>query len=181
MKVNYRLEVEYQVFEKGRTFFETKNYVFNSNNSQQNRKEAINKYESFCHVFKLANKISNHIKLSVIEVVNKNISGFKIPFLNIYYSTKEFTSTNIGEVLFGGYLNEFNEQIEGLVEEHKTFKREKIKIFSAAVVKDFQGKSYEIISSDFSKEEDCYLLAGISEQRFTKQPNNELNLRNNCL
>ena len=181
MKINYRLEVEYQVFEKGRTFFETKNYVFSSNNSKQNRKEVINKYESFCHVFKLASQISNHIKLSVMEVVNKNISGFKIPFLNIYYSTKEFTSTNIGEVLFGGYINEFNEQIEGLVKEHQIFKKKKIKDFSAAVVRDRQGKSYEIISNDLSEEKDCYPFEDILQQRFIKQPINELNLRNNCL
>ena len=30
MKINYKLEVEYQVFEKkGKTYFETKSYVFN--------------------------------------------------------------------------------------------------------------------------------------------------------
>lgn len=166
--MNYRLEVEYQVFEKGRTFFETKNYLFNSDNSQQNRKEAINKYESFHHVFKLASKTSNHIKLSVMEVVNKNISGFKIPFINIYYSTKEFCSTNFGEVLFGGYLNEFNEQIEGLTKEHKILKKKNIKDFKVEVVRDCQGKSYEIISSDFSKDENCYLLANISQHHFLK-------------
>ena len=43
MKINYRLEVVYQVFEKkGKTFFETSNYVFNAKKSQQNRSDAIN-------------------------------------------------------------------------------------------------------------------------------------------
>ncbi len=120
MKINYRLEVEYQVFEKdGKTFFETSSYVFNSSNSQQNRFDVINTYENFQHVFKLASETTRDIKLSVIEVINKNICGFKIPFLNIYYSNKEFDSNNVGMVLLGGYLGEFNEQLNSLVDEQR--------------------------------------------------------------
>ncbi|MFK5982459.1 MAG: hypothetical protein QM499_06060 [Flavobacteriaceae bacterium] len=124
MKVNYRLEVEYQVFgEKGKTFFETKNYVFNSENSLQNRKEAIDKYASFRHIFELASKVTNDIKLSVTEVINKKEKGFKIPFLNVYYSTEKFTSKNLGTLLFGGYLNEFNERILELEQERKLYEK----------------------------------------------------------
>ncbi len=84
VKINYRLEVEYQVFEKlGKTYFETENYVFNSTDSLKNRLDVIDKYESFRHVFELASKTTNDIKLSITEVINKN--------------------------LFGGYLCDFNE------------------------------------------------------------------------
>ena len=158
MKINYRLEIEYQVFEKGRTFFETKSYEFNSKNSQQNRNEVLNKYESFQHVFYLASKITNNIKLSVADVVNKNISGFKIPFLNIYYSSKEFSTENPGSVLFGGYLNEFDDRINSLVCERKVYKTEKIKGFTTELIKDYQGKTYKIITNSPFDEEDCCKL-----------------------
>jgi len=161
MKINYRLEIEYQVFEKGRSFFETNNYVFNATNSQQNREDVLNKYESFHHVFQLASKITNNIKLSVTEVINKNVSGVKIPFLNIYYSNKDFSQDNQGTVLFGGYLDEFDERINSLVGERKVYKKEKIKGFTTTVIKDYQGNSYKVISSSPFDEEDCCKLSNI--------------------
>jgi len=147
MKINYRLEIEYQVFEKEKTFFETSNHVFNSQNSQQNRRDAINKYESFQHIFKLASETTGDIRLSVTEVINKSLVGFKIPFLNIYYSTKEFTDNNLGTVFFGGYLEEFDERIKGLVGERKVYKKKNIKGVKTEVIQDYQGKTYKIISS----------------------------------
>ncbi len=135
MKINYRLEVVYQVFEKkGKTFFETFNYVFNSKKSPQNRSDAINKYESFRHVFDLASKTTNHLKLSITEVINKNVLGFKIPVLNIYYSSKEFDSNNSGIVLFGDYLDEFNERLNSLEYEQKVYKKGKVKGFKTEVL-----------------------------------------------
>jgi len=155
MKINYRLEVEYQIFEKkGRTYFETDNYVFNTQNSQQNRVAVINKYESFNHVFELASKTTNDIVLSVTEVINKNISGFKIPFLNIYYSTEEFTTNNPGTVLFGGYLGGFKERIDGLVSERDAYKEKKIKGFKTAKIKDRSGATYKIITGSPFVDED---------------------------
>ena len=163
MKINYRLEVEYQVFEKkGKTFFETASYVFNSQNSQQNRNDVINTYENFQHVFKLASETTNDIKLSVTDIVNKNISGFKIPSLNIYYSNKEFDSNNYGTVLFGDYLDEFNERLNSLVGEQKVYKKEKIKGFKTEVIKDYHGKTYKVITKSPFEEEDYYRLNTIS-------------------
>jgi len=159
--INYRLEIEYQVFEKEKTFFETSNHVFNSQNSQQNRRDAINKYESFQHVFKLASETTNNIKLSVTEIINKKLSGFKIPFLNIYYSSEEFTSKNTGTVLFGGYLGEFDERINTLVSERNVYKKIKIKDFTTDIIKDYQGRSFKVISSSPFDEEDCCKLANI--------------------
>jgi len=159
MKINYRLEIEYQVFEEnGKTFFETKSYVFNSKNSLQNRKEAINKYANFRHIFELAHQTTTNIKLSVIEVVNKNEKGFKIPFMNIYYSTKEFTSKNQGTVLFGGYLNEFNERISELEQERKLYETKNIKDLKTEVFEDFNGQSYTVINNSPFTEDDFSLL-----------------------
>lgn len=130
MKINYRLEVVYQVFEKkGKTFFETYNYVFDSKSSHENRNDVINKYESFRHVFDLASKTTKHLKLSITEVINKNISGFKIPVINIYYSSNEFNSNNSGTVLFGDYLDEVGERLNSLEYEQKVYKKGKIKGF----------------------------------------------------
>jgi len=155
MKINYRLEVEYQVFEKkGKTYFETENYLFNTQNSQQNRVEVINKYESFYHVFELASKTTNDIILSITEVINKNVSGFKIPFLNIYYSDEEFSADNPGTVLFGGYLDRFKERIDGLVSERDVYEKKKIKGFKTALLEDRSGASYKIITGSPFVDED---------------------------
>ena len=155
MKINYRLEVVYQVFEKkGKTFFETSNYVFNSKKSQQNRSDAINKYESFRHVFNLASKTTNYLKLSITEVINKNVSGFKIPVLNIYYSSNEFNFNNSGTVLFGDYLDEVGERLNSLEYEQKVYKKGKIKGFKTEIIKDYQGNSYKVLNrSSFEKED----------------------------
>jgi len=164
MKVNYRLEIEYQVFEKDeKTFFETKSYVFNAENSLENRKKAIAKYASFLHVFELAHKTTNDIKLSVTEVVNKNENGFKIPFMNIYYSTEEFTSINLGTVLFGDYLNEFNERIMELEQERKLFEKLEINGLKTKVFEDYKGRSYTVINnSPFTEEDFCKFKNGYS-------------------
>ncbi|PHS67350.1 MAG: hypothetical protein COB12_04195 [Flavobacterium sp.] len=164
MKVNYRLEIEYQVFEKqGKTFFDAKSYVFNSENSIQNRKNTINKYASFRHVFELAHKTTNDIKLSVTEVINKTDIGFKIPFLNIYYSTKEFTSKNLGTVLFGGYLDEFNERIIELEQERKLYETLKINGLKTEVFEDYKGHSYKVINnSPFTEEDFCMLKHSVN-------------------
>ena len=155
MKINYKLEVVYQVFEKkGKTFFETSNYVFNSKKSHQNRSDVINKYESFRHVFDLASKTTNHLKLSITEVINKNISGFKIPVINIYYSSNEFNSNNSGTVLFGDYLDEVGERLNSLEYEQKVYKKEKIKGFKTEIIKDYKGNSYKVLNqSSFEKED----------------------------
>ena len=147
MKINYRLEVEYQVFEKeGKTYFETKNYVFNSNNSQINRRNVIDKYESYQHVFDIANKKTRHIKLSVTEVVNKTISDIKIPSLNIYYSTNEFDENNKGTVLFGSYLeDDFIEQLLELEEERNVYKYHNINEFETEMLFDLEGNSFKVI------------------------------------
>jgi len=158
-KIKYRLEIEYQVFkEKGKTFFETKDYIYNSKNSLQNRKEVINRYASFRHVFELAYKTTNDIRLSVTEVVNKNEKGFKIPFMNIYYSTEEFTSKNQGTVLFGGYLNEFNERISELEQERKLYETLNINGLKTEVFEDYKGRSYKVINNSPFTEEDFCLL-----------------------
>ena len=147
MKINYRLEVEYQVFDKGgKTFFEIDNYIFDFPNSQQNRRAVINKYENFQHIFELASKTTDNIILSVTEVINKNKSGFKIPFLNIYYSTEEFSDNNPGDVLFGGYLNDFKERINGLVGERKVYEKIKERGFKTIKIKDYRGKTYRVIT-----------------------------------
>ncbi len=168
MKVNYRLEIEYQVFEKeGNTFFKTKNYVFNSENAIQNRKNTINKYTSFRHIFELAHKTTNHIKLSVTEVINKTETGFKIPFLNIYYSTKEFTSKNTGTVLFGGYLNEFNERLLELEQERKLYEKLKINGLKTEVFEDYKGHTYKVIkNSPFTEEDFCMLKNNFGAKNF---------------
>jgi len=168
MKINYRLEVEYQVFEENEsTFFETKSYVFCSQNSLQNRKEVINKYASFRHVFELAYEKTNDIKLSVTEVINKTETGFKIPFLNIYYSTEEFTSKNQGTVLFGGYLNEFNERIMELEQERKLYETNNIKGLKTEVFEDFNGQSYTVINnSPFTEDDFCLLKNSFDSKPF---------------
>ena len=156
-KINYRLEIEYQVFEqKEKTYFETKSYIFNSENSIQNRKEAINKYANFQHVFELANKTTSNIKLSVTEVINKNVKGFKIPFMNIYYSTEEFNSNNKGVVLFGGYLNEFTERIKELEQERKAYEDNNISGLKIETFEDYKGSTYIVINnSPFVEEDFC--------------------------
>ncbi len=171
MKINYRLEVEYQVFEKeGKTFFDTKSYVFNAENSLENRKKAIAKYASFRHVFELASNTTNDIKLSVTEVINKTEKGFKIPFMNIYYSTEEFSSKNTGTVLFGGYLNEFNERITELEQERKRYEELEINGLKTEVFEDFKGRSYKVINnSPFTEEDFCKFKNGYSlESNFVK-------------
>ncbi|MCF6308369.1 MAG: hypothetical protein L3J09_10475 [Flavobacteriaceae bacterium] len=168
MKINYRLEIEYQVFEeKGKTFFETKSYVFNSENSIQNRKNSINKHASFRHVFELALKTTNYIKLSVTEVINKNEKGYKIPFMNIYYSTEEFTSKNTGTVLFGGYLNLFNERITELEQERKLYEKLEINGLKTEVFEDYKGHTYKVINnSPFTEEDFCILKCSFESKYF---------------
>ena len=169
-KINYRLEIEYQVFKKEvKTFFKTKSYVFNAENSLENRKKAIEKHVSFRHVFELASKTTNDIKLSVTEIINKTETGFRIPFLNIYYSTEEFSSTNLGTVLFGGYLNEFNERINELEEERKLYEKMAINGLKTEVFEDYNGRSYTVINNSLFTEEDfCKFKNGSSlESNFT--------------
>lgn len=145
MKINYRLEISYQIFEKGKTFFELKNYVFNSNNSQKNREDAINEFENFKHVFLLASKLTNDIKLSITEVANKKISGFKVPSLNIYYSMNDFDDYNEGMLLMGDYLEESDEKYTYLEREFNTYKKENISGIKKEVIKDYLGNTYSII------------------------------------
>ena len=162
MKINYRLEIEYQVFEsEGKTYFETKNHVFNSDNSQLNRGNVIDKYESYQHVFDIANKETKHIKLSVTEVVNKNISGFKIPSLNIYYSTKEFDKQNNGKILFGSYLeDDLIEQLLGLEEERNVYRYCNINEVETEMLYDFDGNSFKVI-----KEYDVFEFELLDQQK----------------
>lgn len=148
MRVNYRLEVEYQVFEKNKTFFETKSYVFNSNNSQQNRRKAIDKFESYQHVFDIASKETDFLKQSVLEVVNKNIYGFKIPSLNIYYSINDFDSINTGSKLFGNQIDDLYEQLLELEEERNTYKYYNINDFETETLFDNEGNSYKTIKEN---------------------------------
>lgn len=145
MKINYRLEVEYQVFEKDKTFFETKSYVFNSNNSQQNRRRVIDKFESYQHVFEIASRETKFLKQSVTEVINKNIHGFKIPSLNIFYSTQEFDKSNTGSTIFGNYMDDMGEQLLELEEERNTYKYNNIDEFETETLFDFEGNSYKVI------------------------------------
>lgn len=145
MKINYKLEVEYQVFKKDKTYFETKYYVFNSNNSQQNRRMLIDKFESYQHVFDIASRETNFLKQSVTEVVNKSIYGFKIPSLNIYYSTKKFDKSNTGSTLFGNYMNDMCEQLLELEEERNTYKYNNINEFETETLFDFEGNSYKVL------------------------------------
>lgn len=146
MKINYKLEVEYQVFEKeGKTYFETKSYVFNSKNSQLNRRNVIDKFESYQHIFEIASKQTTNIILSISEVVNKNVSGFKIPSLNIYYSTSEFDNNNSGTVLFGNYIDDLQEQLLELEEERNLYKYHNINEFETDMLFDLEGNSFKII------------------------------------
>jgi len=105
-------------------------------------------------VLKPASKTTNDIIFSVTEVINKNISGFRIPFLNIYYSTEKFTEQNPGTVLFGGYLDKFKERIDGLVNEREVYKKKKIKGFKTAIIKDRSGEVYKIITGSPFMDED---------------------------
>ncbi len=145
MNINYRLEVTYQVFEKGKTFFEINNYVFNESNASKNRQNVFNRFESFKHVFLLASKLTNDIKLSVTEVINKNICGFKIPSVNIYYSLQEFTDQNEGVLLYGDYLDESNEKYVSLEKEHKAYVKEKITGIKTEVIQDPLGNRYTVL------------------------------------
>ncbi len=106
----------------------------------------------------MAYKTTSDIKLSVTEVINKNEKGFKIPFMNIYYTTEEFTSKNTGTVLFGGYLNEFNERISELEQERKRYETLNITGLKTEVFEDYKGRSYTVINNSPFTEEDFCLL-----------------------
>ena len=111
-------------------------------NYQLNRKGVIDKYESYQHVLDIASKQTNRLKLSVMEVINKNISGFKIPSLNIYYSAKEFSNSNSGNLLFSPSEDNLQEQLLGIEEERNIYKYYNIKEFETAMVFDLEGKFF---------------------------------------
>jgi hypothetical protein len=147
MKINYRLEVSYQVFEKEKTFFENHNYIFNRSSASLNRQNVFKRFESFKHVFQLASTITNDIKLSVTEVINKNIYEFKIPSVNVYYSLNDFSEQNEGVWLYGDYMGESNEKYISLVNEHKVYVKENITGIKTKIIQDPLGNYYTILTS----------------------------------
>ena len=156
MKVNYRLEIQYHIFPKNRKPYQKiDNYIFNSENSIQNRKDAINKLESFEHIFKLSNETTEHIKISIQEIIGKEEQAdFTIPSINLFYSKKDYKNGEEGVLLFGSLLESFEERMEELVEERNFYKNDINIPFETERIIDIEQKEYLVLRNSPIKEID---------------------------
>ena len=147
MKIIYRLEIEYNIYRKNKNpYYKIDNYIFKTGNSIENRKDALNKLESFEHIFELANKETENLKLSMLEFYKAdNIDNITIPNVNLYYSLDDFTKENEGILLYGTLLDSFEERIEELVEERKLFEKTQDIIFETEIIIDKENKEYLIL------------------------------------
>ena len=147
MKIIYRLEIEYNIYRKNKNpYYKIDNYIFKTGNSIENRKDALNKLESFEHIFELAKKETENLKLSMLEFYKAdNIDNITIPNVNLYYSLDDFTKENEGILLYGTVLDSFEERIEELVEERKLFEKTQDIIFETEIIIDKENKEYLIL------------------------------------
>ena len=156
MRINYRLEIQYSIFpKKGKLYQKIDNYIFQSENSIQNRKDALNKFESYEHIFKLSNETTEHIKLSMLEIIDKEeIKDFTIPNINLFYSTENFDNRNEGVLFFGSLLESFQERMEELVEEREIYEKENILNFETEIITDIENNKYIVLKDSPIKQID---------------------------
>ncbi len=158
--MNYRLEIAYQIFpNKGNPYTKNINYIFNSLKPIQNRIDVLNKLESYEHIFELSNKITNHTKLSIIEVIGeKDVKDFTIPKLNLYYSLEEFNTKNDGFLLYGNLLDSFDERMEALTDERELYEKENIEGFETEKIIDIENNEYIVIKNSPINKKDYEII-----------------------
>lgn len=153
MKINYRLEVHYfGTDEYGNKIDRYDNFIFDNQNSIENRKLVINEYENYSDIFNDAVKFGK-LKLNWAEVIGKSLTEYHIPSMNIYYSETEFNKNNEDVVLFGTLLENFEERIEELQDELKFYKANKIE-FEKEIITDINNNEYEVIKGSLITEND---------------------------
>lgn len=153
MKINYRLEVHYfGTDENGNKIDRYDNFIFDKQNSIENRKLVINEYENYSDIFNDAVKFGK-LKLNWEEVIGKSLTEYHIPSMNIYYSEKEFNENNEDVVLFGILLESFEERIEELQDELNFYKANKIE-FEKEIITDQNNNEYQVIKGSLISEND---------------------------
>lgn len=147
MKIIYRLEIEYNIYRKNKNpYNKIDNYIFKTGDSFENRKDALNKLESFEHIFELANKETENLKLSMLEFYEaENVDNITIPNVNLYYSIDNFTKENEGILLYGTLLESFEERMEELVEERKLFEKTQNIESETEIIIDIENNEYIIL------------------------------------
>lgn len=162
MSIYYRLEIEYFGTDKNKVEVrETKNYLFETENAIENRKNVINEFDNFENTFKVANDDYGHIKLSIVEILGTNVDEFLVPTLNIYYSENKFSENEEGLVLYGSLLENLEERLTELDEERKLYEQKNIKV-ETEKIKDEDNNIYEILKESLIKETDAEKIKNVS-------------------
>lgn len=152
MKINYRLEVHYFGIDKNANKIDRyDNFIFDKENSLENRKLVIKEYENYSDIFNDAIKFGK-LKLNWEEVIGKSLTDYHIPTMNIYYSASEFNNDE-EIVLFGTLLENFDERIEELEDELKFYKENKIEC-ETEIITDIKNRIYKVIKGSLISEND---------------------------
>ena len=153
MKINYKLEVHYfGTDENGNKIDRYDNFIFDKQNSIENRNLVIREYENYSDIFNDALKYGK-LKLNWEEVIGKRLTDYHIPTMNIYYSESEFDKNNEEIVLFGTLLENFDERIEELQDELKFYIENKIEC-EKEIITDINNNTYEVIKGSLISEND---------------------------
>ena len=154
MKINYKLEVHYFGNDEFKNKIDRYDYfVYNSENSLENRRKVIDDYKKFSEVFKDAEKFGK-LNFSWSQIFEKNLKEYHIPSMNIYYSENEFEKNDDGIVLFGKLLESFEERMEELSDELKLYNDLSIPC-ETEFITDIENNRYRVIKGSLIKESDC--------------------------
>ncbi|AZI20181.1 C-type lectin-like domain-containing protein [Chryseobacterium taklimakanense] len=153
MKINYKLEVHYFGNDENNNKIDRYDYfVYNSENSLENRRKVFDDYKKFSEVFKDAESFGK-LNFNWSQIFEKNLKEYHIPSMNNYYSENEFEKNDDGIVLFGKLLESFEERMEELSDELKLYNDLSIPC-ETEFITDIENNRYRVIKGSLIKESD---------------------------
>lgn len=128
--------------------------IFRNENPFLSRSEAIERYNSYIEIFS-EEKEDGNIK-NWLEILKSNSETFTIPTLNLYFCQDENQENDI--VLFGSLLENFEERIEELVDEHNFYSANNFDNIETQRIEDLDGNKYLVLKNSLFHEDDKKFL-----------------------
>lgn len=128
--------------------------IFRDENPFLSRSEAIERFNSYLEIFS-EEKEDGNIK-NWLEILKSNVETFTIPTLNLYFCQDENQENDM--VLFGSLLENFEERIEELVDEHNFYLENNFENIENQKIEDLEGNKYLILKNSLFHDEDKKFL-----------------------
>ena len=128
--------------------------IFRDENPFLSRSEAIERFNSYVEIFS-EEKEDGNIK-NWLEILKSNVETFTIPTLNLYFCQYENQENDM--VLFGSLLENFEERIEELVDEHNFYSANNFDNIETQRIEDLDGNKYLVLKNSLFQEDDKKFL-----------------------